>query len=335
MNASRTEVMRYLATRVQDAIPTFLKTEDTYWQPADFLPDLAQEDGLDRVRALQEGARGLSDELLVTLVGNMVTEEALPTYSAWIHQMEGVDRAGEPRNAWGDWARAWTAEENRHGEVLNRYLYLCGRVNMREIEVTVHNLIIDGGDIGAGADPYKMFTYTSFQETATNYSHRNVAAIARAAGDETLARLCGFVAGDETRHARAYKRFFSLCLEVDPSNALIAFRDMMKSKITMPAMYMRERGLRMGETFKKFADIAERIEVYTPRHYAEILEKLIRHWRIDALTGLTPEARAAQDYLCGLPTRYYGALERIRRRLPKAPPVDFSWLRPAEALGLP
>ncbi len=330
MNPHRAEILRALEVQAQDAIPRFLKAEEDYWQPADFLPDLSREDGLEQVRVLQESARDLSDPLLVVLVGDMVTEEALPSYSAWIHQMEGVDRTGEPRNAWGQWARAWTAEENRHGDVLNRYLYLSGRVNMREVEFTVQNLIRDGGDIGTGADPYKMFVYTSFQETATNISHRNTAALARKMGNETLGKLCSHVAGDETRHARAYKHFFKLCLDADPSNALIAFRDMMKSKITMPAMYMRERGRRVGETFQRFADVAEHIEVYTKQHYVAILENLISHWRVETLAGLTAEAQQAQEYLCTLPQRYRRVLDRAK---PLLPPVslDFAWLIPEAA----
>jgi acyl-[acyl-carrier-protein] desaturase len=53
-------------------------------------------------------------------------------------------------------------EENRHGDLLNKYLYLSGRVNMRSRNDTQH-LISDGFDIGTGRDPYKNFVYTSFQ----------------------------------------------------------------------------------------------------------------------------------------------------------------------------
>jgi acyl-[acyl-carrier-protein] desaturase len=35
----------------------------------------------------------------------------------------------------------WTAEENRHGDLLHKYLYLCGRVDMRQIEKTIQYLI--------------------------------------------------------------------------------------------------------------------------------------------------------------------------------------------------
>jgi len=29
------------------------------------------------------------------------------------------------------WNRQWTAEENRHGDLMNKYCYLTGRVNMK------------------------------------------------------------------------------------------------------------------------------------------------------------------------------------------------------------
>ena len=29
------------------------------------------------------------------------------------------------------WTRQWTSEENRHGDLMNKYCYLTGRVNMR------------------------------------------------------------------------------------------------------------------------------------------------------------------------------------------------------------
>jgi acyl-[acyl-carrier-protein] desaturase len=34
--------------------------------------------------------------------------------------------------------------KNRHGDLLNKYLYLSGRVNMREVEMTTQHLISDG-----------------------------------------------------------------------------------------------------------------------------------------------------------------------------------------------
>jgi hypothetical protein len=45
------------------------------------------------------------------------------------------DETGAQDQPWADWTRRWTAEENRHGDLLNKYLYLSGRVDMRQIEV--------------------------------------------------------------------------------------------------------------------------------------------------------------------------------------------------------
>ncbi|MDK1022467.1 MAG: acyl-ACP desaturase [Candidatus Hydrogenedentes bacterium] len=325
MDGKRIEVMKSLEGFVSDRIPELTLKEDEYWQPSDYLPDMSHPDACVQVQQLQENARGLSDDLMVVLIGNMITEEALPSYSMWITQVHGFDKNNEPHNSWGDWLRKWTAEENRHGDLLNKYLYLTGRVNMRAVEITIQNLLADGGDVGTGIDPYKTFTYTSFQEIATRISHANVAVQARKAGDALLTRICGRIAADEHRHAKAYKLFFSKCLELDPDGALLAFYDMMRQKITMPAMYMREKGKELGETFKYFANIAERSEIYTPKDYADILEHLLIDWDIEHLKGLGAKAEAAQEYLCSLPERYRKVAERFAGRGPQGD-YTFSWL---------
>ena len=54
------------------------------------------------------------------------------------------------------------------------------------MEVSTQYLIADGFDIGTGHDPYRNFIYTSFQELATNVSHRRVASQAKKDGDALL-----------------------------------------------------------------------------------------------------------------------------------------------------
>jgi acyl-[acyl-carrier-protein] desaturase len=255
----------------------------------------------------------------------MITEEALPTYSSWISTLEGVGTQGDPQTAWGAWNRGWCGEENRHGDILNRYLYLSGRVNMREIEQTVQALIHDGGDTQTENDPYRTFIYTSFQEIATRVSHLNVGKKALEAGAERLHRICARIAGDENRHARAYKMFIEKILEIDTEEALLAIQDMMKKKITMPAMYMREAGANPGDTFRKFEVVARRAGIYTPVDYVEIVEHLLEAWKIPNLTGLSGAAAKAQDYLCALPSRYRKVIERFRP-VEDDEPVYFRWM---------
>ena len=46
-------------------------------------------------------------------------------------------------------------------------------------------------DIGTGSDPYRNFIYTSFQELATNVSHRRTATLAKEYGNKLLSKMCG------------------------------------------------------------------------------------------------------------------------------------------------
>lgn len=301
-----------------------LSTEKA-WQPTDFMPDFGQEGWEDRVRELQAAARELSDDLLVTLVGDMITEEALPSYQTMINRYLGVgDATGTSDTPWAKWTRAWTAEENRHGDLLNRFLYLSGRVDMRAIEVTIQNLISNGLDTETGNDPYKGFIYTSFQERATKISHRNVANLAKQAGDATLERICGVIAGDEARHEEAYKRFMDRIFEVDPDGAIRAFRDMMKRTIIMPARYMDDG--REANLFDKFSAVAQRLRVYTAVDYADIIDHLVQRWKVATMSGLRDEAARAQDYLGNLAERYRKLAERLQDKMRPAPPMQFSWV---------
>lgn len=325
--------MRHIEPFVADNLGSLLRDPEKNWQPADYSPDLSTEEGFAEVRALQEECHAMPDDAMVVLVGDMITEEALPTYASWISTLDGVGVMGEPKTAWGAWNRGWCAEENRHGDILNRYLYLSGRINMREVETTVQHLISDGGDTQTENDPYKTFVYTSFQEIATRISHLNVGKIARSVGAERLHALSAKVAGDEQRHARAYKQFISLIMEIDTSEAVMAFYDMMKRKITMPAMYMRERGKEVGSTFEKFEIVATRSKVYTPWDYIDIVENLVTDWGIEQLSALTPAANKAQDYLCSLPGRYRKIVERMKKPDNESAVCTFSWILPSQLTG--
>jgi acyl-[acyl-carrier-protein] desaturase len=306
---------------IGENVETLLKPVAESWQPSDFLPDPASDDFQERHAALQRQAEALSDSLLVVLVGDMVTEEALPTYQTWLNRLRGVtDETGQSPGPWARWSRGWTSEENRHGDLLNRYLYLTGKVNMRAVETTIHHLLREGFDPETENDPYLGFVYTSFQERATKISHRNVATIARKEGDDTLHTICGMIAGDEARHEAAYKLFMSKIFEIDPAGAVESFAIMMRRKITMPAVAMHDGSDR--DLYAKFSKVAQRIGVYTVQDYAEIVRELVRHWKVDQLCGLTRAAEQAQDYLCSLADRY----EKLASRVAFDGKYAFSWI---------
>jgi len=318
----RREVMLHIEKFMLEKMHEYLKPIDSIWQPSDFLPDSSRNTFFSEIKELQESAQGLSYDLIAVLIGDTITEEALPTYESWLTMVEGVSRDEE--GGWMKWTRHWTGEENRHGDLLNKYLYLSGRVNMRMMEVSTQYLIADGFDIGTGSDPYRNFIYTSFQELATNISHRRVASLAKKDGDTLLSKMCGVIAADEMRHARAYKHFISKIFEVDANEAMIAFEDMMRKKIVMPAHFLREVGLKIGQTFGHFTDAAQRLGVYTAVDYVDILKELIEEWHIESVGDLSEAGEKARDYIVKLPER----LLRIAERM-KNPGLEykFSWIK--------
>lgn len=320
----RLEVMQYLEKNIDSFVDQYLIPVEKIWQPSDMLPDSEKETFLDEVKELREIAKDLPYDFWVVLVGDTITEEALPTYESWLMEVEGVDNEG--RNGWSKWVRHWTAEENRHGDLLNKYLYLSGRVNMREVEMTTQHLIKDGFDIGTGKDPYKNFVYTSFQELATYISHNRVSQLAKSYGDKKLSKICKLIAGDEMRHHHAYSEFVSQIFKVDPSQMMLAFQYMMKQKITMPAHFLRESGEKIGTAFEEFSNSAQKIGVYTASDYVDILQKLVERWEIDKLVNLTDEAEKARDYLMKLPSRMAKISERLV--LPAETKI-FKWVEPA------
>lgn len=320
---TRMEVMHFLAQKMDTIIDTFLKKIDTNWQPSDLLPDSSSENFLSEVKELQSECKELPYDYLAVLVGDIITEEALPTYETWLMDIEGIGKESD-RNGWSKWIRMWTAEENRHGDLLNKYVYLSGRVNMRQMEVSTQYLIADGMEIGAARDPYRNFVYTSFQEMATNISHRRTATLAKNYGNNQLSKICGVIAADEARHAKAYKSFISKIFEIDPSEMMLAFEDMMRKKIVMPAHFLRQQGEKIGATFSHFSDAAQRLGVYTTIDYTDILENLIKEWDISNICGINDAAEKARDYLMALPERFRRIAERTGIKSPLE--YEFNWI---------
>lgn len=338
----KVEILDAMEPFVQKKVDEMLlETGTESWQPQDFLPDLTTPDWEEELRLFRKASEGLSDELLVVLIGDMITEEALPTYQTLLNSFEGCDDpTGTSSSAWAQWSRGWTSEENRHGDLLNKYLYLTGRVDMRAIECTVQHLITDGFNPKAAKDPYKGFIYTSFQERATKISHTNVAKLARQQGDPKLSLICSKIGGDEARHEKAYQAFMSKIFELDPDGAMCALNDVLKNQITMPACLMtdgnennnRLDGMETSQLFDKFSITAQKTGVYTAIDYAEITQHLVETWDLKNLKTFTsPEALKAQEYVCDLPERYRKLADRGLKKVMNTPASPFSWIYDREA----
>ncbi|KGN61329.1 stearoyl-[acyl-carrier-protein] 9-desaturase, chloroplastic [Cucumis sativus] len=325
MPPQKMEIFKSLEDWAENNILVHLKPVESCWQPQDYLPDPESDGFYDQVKEIRERSKDIPDDYFVMLVGDMITEEALPTYQTMLNTLDGVrDETGASLTSWAIWTRAWTAEENRHGDLLNKYLYLSGRVDMKQIEKTIQYLIGSGMDPKTENNPYLGFIYTSFQERATFISHGNTARLAKEHGDFKLAQICGIIASDEKRHETAYTKIVEKLFEVDPDGTVMALADMMKKKISMPAHLMYDG--QDNNLFEHFSSVAQRLGVYTAKDYADILEFLVSRWKIENLTGLSGEGRKAQDFVCGLPPRIRRLEERAQSRAKQAQRVPFSWI---------
>jgi len=330
------EVIEDFAPMVDTMVDEILlETGEKAWQPQDYLPDLTEDSWYDEVKELREMANGIPDDVLVVLIGDMVTEEALPTYQTLLNTFEGCDDpTGTADSAWARWSRGWTSEENRHGDLLNKYLYLGGKCDMRNIEVTIQHLITSGFNPGAEKDPYRGFVYTSFQERATKISHGNVGKLARQYGDKNLNRICAKIAGDEGRHEKAYQAFVTEILKRDPNGLLEVFGDMMRGSIVMPAELMTDG--KDPDLYENFSNVAQRLEVYTALDYAEIIDHLVKQWDLENIDGLDSAGEKEREYLCKLPQRYTKLAERSMNKVRKVtedevPTKSFNWIHGRKA----
>lgn len=331
ISAERLAIVKSMDQFVEDEVTPLLKPVDKCWQPADFLPNSEDPYFLDELQVLRKRTAALPDDYLVVFVGDLVTEEALPTYMTMLNTLDGVrDETGASKTPWATWTRAWTAEENRHGDLMNKYIYLTGRVNMKSVEVTIQNLIGSGMDPKTENNPYLGFVYTSFQERATKVSHGNTARHALEHGDDVLAKICGSIASDEGRHEIAYQKITEKLYELDPNGAMLAFADMMRKQIVMPAHLMDDgQHSKTGRNlFADFSSVAERTGTYTAFDYADIMDFLVKKWRVSEITGLNGEGAGAQEYLMKLPERIRKLSERAAARKAKVvqPEIKFSWV---------
>jgi acyl-[acyl-carrier-protein] desaturase len=151
-------------------------------------------------------------------------------------------------------------------------------------------------------------------------------------GVQVLEKVCAIIAADESRHEIAYTKIVDELFVRDPDGAMLAFADMMRKQIVMPAHLMNDlehEGKNAGRNlFADFSEVAQRLEVYTAADYASIMEHLIKRWDVPNRSGLSGEAAKEQEYLMGLPKRIRKLAERAaaRKKKDKTKHGSFSWV---------
>lgn len=225
---------------------------------------------------------------------NTLTEDNLPYYFRDIERMFGRD------GAWGEWVRRWTAEEGRHGMVLNTYLQATRAIDPVELE-RGRMAQVQSGQVPEPPSAADGLAYVSLQELATRISHFNTGArLDDPAGKAIMRR----VAADENLHFLFYRDAMASIIEVDPSQAVCAIQRQV-CDFAMP-----------GLGIPGFADHAKAIAdagIYDLAiHHDQILQPVvIRDWAVESIEGLSPEADQAREKL----VTYIGRVGRVANRI--------------------
>lgn len=296
---TRADVLLAIEPQAEQQMQIHLKKR-RLWFPSDFIPTDEQSEADDPlfINALQERARGLADAIRVAVAVNLLTEEGLPHFHRVLSNYLGNN------SIWYKWNTMWTAEEDRHGCILRDYARDSRLFKFSEIERMQYAYQEAGFSPDWDKDPYKVFVYTTLQERATQFSHRNTG---RMAGDDEplLKGILASVAADEAKHYTFYRNMFKAILEIDPNRALQSALAIMPS-IDMPGMTM--------PNFKEMSDIVRRVGIYGPWDYKQIVEEAIDYWKIETLTGLNEMGRKAQEKIMAIPDRLQRVSEYLERR---------------------
>lgn len=295
--ASKFEVLADLEQIVKGLIEKH-ESKRELWFSSEILPADEGVANEKEMAELRDRARGIPDSVRVALALNILTEEGLPHFHRLIAENLGS------RTYWSQWNNLWTAEEDRHGNILRDYARDSRLVNFRALEKLQFNYLRSGFNPDWGGDPYKIFVYTTCQEKATQISHMNTGKIS-SAQEPLLDSITQKVSQDEARHYAFYMNVFREIIERDPNEALASAASIMPS-IEMPGISI--------VNFNDYADVVRRSGIYGPRDYKKIIEQLIQSWKIEMLTSLDELGRKAQEKIMSIPARLERIAEYIESR---------------------
>ena len=295
--AHKIEVLRDLEEPVRELRENHERKREL-WFPSDLLAPEPEGCPEDFVRRLRDQADGIPDPIRAALALNMLTEEGLPHFHRLLAVYLGDD------SHWRAWNNLWTAEEDRHGQVLHDYCRDTRLFDQRKIEEMQFEYLRRGFHPEWDKDPYRVFAYTTVQERATQFSHAETGRIV-GEYEPRLAEVLSHVAKDEARHYAFYRHVFELILDRDPNGALHSAAFILPA-IDMPGVTM--------PGFKELADVIRRAEIYGPRDYLRIVQEQIRYWKIEIIQGLNEIGRIAQEKIMGIPARLKRIAEIMETR---------------------
>jgi acyl-[acyl-carrier-protein] desaturase len=236
----------------------------------------------------------MPDGVRSALFVNLLTEDNLPYYFRTIEALFGAD------SIWGTWVRRWTAVEGRHSIVIRDYLTVTRSVDPIALErARMHQ--VSAGITPDPQTPADGLVYVALQELATRLAHRNTGKLLE---DRTGYEIMARVASDENLHFLFYRDLVTAALDVDPSTMVLAIERQVRD-FEMPGVGIVD--------FSDHAAAIAKMGIYDLQlHHEQILVPVVlRHWRLEELEGLSPEAEQAREALVS----FIEKLGRVGRRI--------------------
>lgn len=241
----------------------------------------------------------LRPEVVMALETNLLTEDNLPFYHAQIQAM--VD----PDGIWQEWNRLWTAEEGGHAAALRDYLYLARVMDPQIIELN-RLMIMEAGFDRHFADPLEVFAYTTAQELATRISHLRAG---QRADEPIVLEILRRISTDENHHFVFYRSIMTEVLKRRPDLALPAIMNQFYS-FEMPGLGMSNYEIRRA--------VIANAGIYGAREHRDlVIMPVLRYWKLENLTGLSPEMEKIRDRILRLEKVLDRMVERQERKTKK------------------
>ena len=291
------EVLRDFEGKVRELMAAH-EDKRPLWFPHDLLgpgPDESPDEHRARAR---KRAQGIPIPARAAVALNLLTEEGLPHFHRVFATHVGED------SHWRDWLNLWTAEEDRHGQVLHDYARDTELLDQRRLEELQFEYLRAGFNPEWDKDPYRVFVYTSVQERATQRSHSETGKLV-AEYDPLLGAVLEKVAQEEARHFTFYRTVFGEELERDPNGGLESASHILPG-IDMPGLTI--------PGFRDFADVIRRSGIYDPWDYLKIVREQIAYWQNENLEDLNEMGRKAQERIMAVPDRLRRIAELIETR---------------------
>ena len=211
------------------------------------------------------------------LVVNLLTEDNLPYYFESLYTRF-------VNETWREWARRWTAEEMRHSIVIRDYMTVTHAVDLVALEdARMHQ--VSTGMTPQPDDAVDGLAYVALQELATRVAHRNTGT---QLGDDAGYKVMARVAADENLHYLFYRDLVSAALELDPDRTVQSIERQVRA-FEMPGTGIPD----FNALATSIADAG--IYDFASHHDQVLVPCVLRHWDIESLEGLSPEAAAARD----------------------------------------